>query len=103
MRILGIGVDIIKNKRIRSLIKNETFISRIFSKNEIINSKKFSNKTNYYSKRFAAKESFTKAIGSGVRDGLNFKDIEISNDTYGKPYYVLNKKIKKFIFKKKKS
>ncbi len=102
MRILGIGVDIIKNKRIRSLIKNETFISRIFSKNEIINSKKFSNKTNYYSKRFAAKESFTKAIGSGVRDGLNFKDIEISNDTYGKPYYVLNKKIKKFIFKKKK-
>ena len=102
MRILGIGVDIIKNKRIRSLIKNETFISRIFSKNEIINSKKFSNKTNYYSKRFAAKESFTKAIGSGVRDGLNFKDIEISNDTYGKPYYVHNKKIKKFIFKKKK-
>tara|TARA_B100000073_G_C23470705_1_gene467333 strand:+ start:20 stop:415 length:396 start_codon:yes stop_codon:yes gene_type:complete len=102
MRILGIGVDIIKNKRIRSLIKNETFISRIFSKNEIINSKKFSNKTNYYSKRFAAKESFTKAIGSGVRDGLNFKDIEISNDTYGKPYYVLNKKIKKFILKKKK-
>ena len=102
MKILGIGVDIIKNKRIRSLIKNETFISRIFSKNEIVNSKKFSNKTNYYSKRFAAKESFTKAIGSGVRDGLNFKDIEISNDTYGKPYYVLNKKIKKFIFKKKK-
>ncbi len=102
MKILGIGVDIVKNNRIRSLIKNETFISRIFSKNEIINSKKFSNKTNYYSKRFAAKESFTKAIGSGVRDGLNFKDIEISNDTYGKPYYVLNKKIKKFILKKKK-
>ena len=51
MKILGIGVDIIQNKRIKSLIKNKTFISRTFSLNEIKFSRKLSNKTNYFSKR----------------------------------------------------
>ena len=102
MKILGIGVDIIKNSRIKSLIKNKSFISRTFSKNEIKNSKRFKIKTNYFSKRFAAKESLSKAIGSGFRDGLNFKNIEIMNNKSGKPYFILSKKIKKFIFKKTK-
>ena len=80
MRILGIGVDIIQNKRIKSLIRNKNFISRTFSPNEIKIAHKFSNKTNYFSKRFAAKESLAKSLGSGFRDNLNFKDIEILND-----------------------
>jgi len=103
MKILGIGVDIIDNKRIKLLLKNKSFIIRTFSKKEIKNSKKFLNKTNYFSKRFAAKESLSKTIGSGFRDGLNFKDIEILNNKSGKPYFVLNKNIKDFIFKKTKA
>ena len=55
MKILGIGVDIIQNKRIQSLLKNKRFINRTFSKNEIKLSKKISNKTNYFAKRFAAR------------------------------------------------
>ena len=102
MKILGIGVDIVENKRIRLLLKNKAFISRTFSKNEINISKKFSNKTNYFSKRFAAKESLSKAIGSGFRDDLNFKDIEILNNKFGKPFFVLNNKLKNFIHKKTK-
>ena len=100
MKILGIGVDIIHNKRINKSIKNKTFVNRTFSINEIIKSKKILNKTNYFAKRFAAKESFVKAVGSGFRDGINFKDIEISNNKLGKPYYIINKKIKNFLKKK---
>ena len=85
MKIIGIGVDIVNNTRIRNLIKNKGFISRIFSKKEIDQSKKIKNKVNYYSKRFAAKEALSKAIGTGFRKGLNFKDITILKDKLGKP------------------
>ena len=102
MKILGIGVDIIYNKRINNLIKKKSFINRTFSFNEVINSKKILNKTNYFAKRFAAKESLVKAIGSGFRDGINFKDIEIHNNKLGKPYYLINKKIRNFLKKKMK-
>ena len=102
MKIIGIGVDIVKNDRIKSLIKNKNFINRTFSKKEISISKKILNKTNFFSKRFAAKESFAKALGTGFRNNLSFKDIEIINDKLGKPYYLTNNKIKKLIKKKKK-
>ena len=100
MKIKGVGVDIVDNKRIKKLIKNKQFISRIFSIKEIKQSKKIKNKANYFSKRFAAKESLSKAIGSGIRKGLNFKDISVLNDKYGKPYYELNNKLKKLVYSK---
>ena len=102
MKIIGIGIDIVKKKRIKLSIKNKNFIQRMFSKNEILISKKITDKTGFFSKRFAAKEAFAKSIGTGFRDGLNFKDIEILNDKLGKPYYTINSKIKNFIKKKKK-
>ena len=46
-----------------------------------------------------AKESFSKALGTGFRKGLNFKDVEILNDNLGKPYFRLNNKTKKIIMK----
>ena len=97
MKILGIGVDIIKNKRIRDLIKNKNFINRTFSLNEVKFSKKKLNKTNYFAKRFAAKEAFVKSLGTGFRNDLNFKDIEIFNDNIGKPYYFKSKKINNIV------
>ena len=102
MKIIGIGVDIVKNNRIKSLIKNKNFINRTFSKKEISISKKILNKTNFFSKRFAAKESFAKALGTGFRNNLSYKDIEIINDKLGKPYYLTNDKIKNLIRRKKK-
>ena len=100
MKIVGIGVDIVDNKRIQKLIKNKKFISRVFSKKEISQSKKMKDKTNYFAKRFAAKESLSKAIGTGFRKGLNFNDISIRNDKYGKPHYELNNNVKKLIYSK---
>ena len=47
-------------------------------------------------------EAFAKALGTGFRDGLNFRDIQILNDKQGKPYYFINSKIKNLIKKKKK-
>tara|TARA_B100000902_G_C27276481_1_gene899137 strand:+ start:1296 stop:1682 length:387 start_codon:yes stop_codon:yes gene_type:complete len=100
MKILGIGVDIIKNDRFKSLSKDKNFISRSFGKKEIKISKKISNKVNYFAKRFVAKEAFAKSIGTGFRNNLNLKDIEILNDKIGKPYYFKSKKIDNIIIKK---
>tara|TARA_B100001175_G_scaffold301039_1_gene293826 strand:- start:21 stop:407 length:387 start_codon:yes stop_codon:yes gene_type:complete len=99
MKILGIGVDIIKNKRIKSSIKNDRFRERIYSLKEIKQSILSKDKIGYFSKRFAAKEAFAKALGTGFQNNLNFKDIEIINDKLGKPYYAITKKITKIIKK----
>ena len=100
MKILGIGVDIVQNKRIKDLIKNKVFINRIFGKKEIMISKKFFDKTNYFAKRFSAKEALAKALGTGFRNNLNLKDIQILNDKLGKPYFLKTKKIDTIIFRK---
>jgi len=97
MEILGTGVDIVENLRIKKSLQKKQFISRIFSSNEILLSKKFKNKTNYYSKRFAAKEAFAKSIGTGFRDGLNFKDVSIINNKLGKPSFLITDKLKKIV------
>ena len=93
MRTLGIGVDIIDNSRIKKSITNKKFISRIFSNDEINRSKKIINKAAFFSKRFAAKEAFSKALGTGFRKNINFKDIEVLKNHYGKPYILINKKV----------
>ena len=99
MRIVGIGVDIIENKRIKNSLKNLKFKKRIYSTKELAQSSLSKNKVGFFSKRFAAKEAFAKALGTGFRGNLNFKDIEIVNDKKGKPYYLKSKKISKIIYK----
>jgi len=100
MKILGVGVDIIKNDRLKILIRKKNFILRTFTKNEINFSKKKNTKISFFGKRFAAKESLSKSLGTGIRDNLNFKDIEILNDKLGKPYFRKTKKINNLIYKK---
>tara|TARA_B110001450_G_scaffold219804_1_gene214937 strand:+ start:1306 stop:1692 length:387 start_codon:yes stop_codon:yes gene_type:complete len=99
MKILGIGVDIIENSRIKKSLKNNPFINRIFTPLEILKAKKIRNKVSYYSKRFAAKEAFSKSIGTGFRLSLNFNDISVINDKLGKPHFVITDKIKKIVKK----
>ena len=97
MKILGIGVDIVDISRFKKLIKNKSFIKRIFTKSEILNSKKTNLKANYFSKRFAAKEAMMKALGTGFRKGVNFNDICVINNKLGKPDIKYNDKVKKLI------
>ena len=99
MKILGVGVDIVENSRIAKSLKDKLFIKRIFSNVEILIANKIKDKKGYYSKRFAAKEALAKSIGTGFRNGFNFKDISIINDKLGKPSFIINDKIKKIVKK----
>ncbi len=100
MHIIGNGVDIIKNSRIKNSLKIKGFLNRIFTEKEILQGKKLKNKINFYAKRFAAKEAFVKAIGTGFRSNIKFIDIEIKNYKNGKPYISLSKKLNNFLQKK---
>jgi len=100
MQILGTGVDIVENSRIKKSIVNKSFLYRVFSNKEILISKNIKNKSSYFAKRFAAKEAFAKSIGTGFRNDFNFKDISIINDKLGKPSFFISKKIKNMIKKK---
>ena len=100
MSIIGIGVDIVNNDRLKKLVKKKNFIKRIFTINEQIRSKKLKNRINYYSKRYAAKEAFSKATGFGISKNLHFKDIEIKSNKRGKPLINLNKSTILYLKKK---
>ena len=100
MSIIGIGVDIVKNNRLKKLIKNKLFLKRIFTYHEQKSSSTLKNKLNYYSKRFAAKEAFSKATGLGISKNLHFKNIEIKNDKKGRPSISLNPVTSKYLKKK---
>ena len=97
MKILGTGIDIVENLRIKKSLKNKQFITRVFSPNEILLSKFVKDKTSFYSKRFAAKEAFAKSVGIGFRNNLNFKDISVVNDKDGKPSFLITDKLKKIV------
>jgi holo-[acyl-carrier protein] synthase len=98
--IFGLGTDVVNLKRFKSIIKkNNSFKKRIFSKSEIDHCEKKNDNASFYAKRFAAKEAFSKAIGTGFRDNLNFKDITIINDKLGKPSFIVSDKIKKIVKK----
>ena len=90
--IVGIGTDIIDTRRIKNTIHRygEKFKKRCFSNNEIIRSENCFNPTNSYAKRYAAKEACSKALGTGLAKGIFWKDVEVVNDKYGKPFIKLH-------------
>ena len=100
MQILGVGVDIVEKSRIKKSLKNKNFIKRIFTNTEILLAKCKKDKIAFYANRFAAKEAFSKSIGTGFRNNLNFIDLSIKNDKLGKPVFVITEKLKKIIKKK---
>lgn len=87
MKIFGIGTDIVNIKRLKKTIskKNSYFKVRIFSKNEINYCEKKKNPYPFYAKRFAAKEAAAKALGTGFRNGVFWRDLEVTNLPSGKP------------------
>ena len=95
--IYGVGIDVIEIDRIKNdLLKSgKEFCRSIFTDIEIMYCQRGSNinvQSQCFAGRFAAKEAFFKAIGSGLRGGLTWKDVEVSNDEYGKPRFVLKNK-----------
>ena len=94
--IYGTGIDIIDIKRIRRVIRKygNRFKKRCFSDNEIERSDKRLNSIESYAKRYAAKEACAKALGTGLARGVFWKDIEVVNNQYGKPFIKLHGKAK---------
>ena len=99
MSILGIGIDIVENHRVKRLLfkKKNNFKNKIFTTHEISYCEKKINVVNCYSKRFAAKEAFVKALGTGFIKNINFKDISVKKNTKGKPLMILSNSLKKFL------
>ena len=103
--IFGIGTDILEISRIDKILNkyNQIFINKIFGNNEIklINDKS-KNLSLFLGKRFAVKEAAWKALSPRRGEGLAFKEIEILNNSNGKPYFFFSGVTKKYIVNKEK-
>jgi holo-[acyl-carrier protein] synthase len=99
MSVASIGVDICDIKRIREIEQKHgsRFLKKIFTAQEIKYCDKKYDKYSSYAARFAAKEAFLKALGTGLRDGFLWKDIEVENNDLGKPFFKFYGKTAKVI------
>ena len=90
--IIGIGTDIIDTRRIKKTITNfgNKFKKRCFLSSEIKKSEETINSVNSYAKRYAAKEACAKALDTGLAKGIFWKDIEVINNKFGKPFIKLH-------------
>ncbi len=97
--IFGTGTDIIEIKRIEnSIARSEAFVNKIFTEAEqTYCKKKKAGIFQSYAARFAAKEAFFKALGTGYRYGMAFREIEVKNDSLGKPEIIVHGKVKTFV------
>ena len=100
MKIFGIGTDIVSVVRLKKSIKNKRFVNRVYNIKEISKCKKLINSENCFAKRFAAKEAFSKALGTGISNGINLNEIIVKNNNSGKPYFNFEGNTKKFLKKK---
>jgi holo-[acyl-carrier protein] synthase len=85
--ILGIGSDLAQVERIRKSIAQygDRFLNRVYTERERAYASSKANPAERYAARFAAKEAGMKAIGTGWRRGITWKDFEVVNETSGQP------------------
>ncbi len=90
--IKGSGIDIVEISKLEKAVKRwgDVFLKRVFTDSELAYSQKKRFPLQHLAARFAAKEAIFKAFGTNPK--LNFKDIEISNDKYGRPYCIIKKR-----------
>jgi len=104
--IYGLGIDLIEIGRIKSelLRSGDRFCEKVFTEKEIDYCKRGPNldvQSRCFAGRFTAKEAFFKAIGTGLRNGLRWKDVEVLHDNLGKPVFALKDKALETIKKEK--
>ena len=92
--IYGIGTDIVAVERFQRFIDtgNSAIIDRLFTKAERSRCRIRKEAASCLAARFAAKEAFLKALGTGLRDGISWHDMEVSNNALGKPELALSGK-----------
>lgn len=95
--IYGIGTDIIEVKRVKKqLDKISGLKEKLFSPLEIEYCQSKRHHEQHFAARFAAKEAFFKALGTGWRNGLAYKEVEVYNNELGKPKIKLYGKSREF-------
>ena len=87
MNVIGIGTDIVECLRIAQMIERhaEMFIDRVYTPTEIQYCQSRKQSTQHFAGRWAAKEAILKALGTGWRRGISWRDIEVRNIPGGKP------------------
>lgn len=87
MAIVGIGTDIVEIKRIEAVVSRsgDRLARRILNLDEWLKYQQHNQPVRFLAKRFAVKEAASKALGTGIRDGLAFAQFEVCNDALGKP------------------
>ena len=100
MKIYGVGTDIVSIDRIKKSIKNKRFLSRVYNIKEISKCKKLIKSDHCFAKRFAAKEAFSKALGTGISNGISLNEIIVKNNISGKPYFNFEGDTKRLLKKK---
>ncbi|MBP7707052.1 MAG: holo-ACP synthase [Candidatus Aminicenantes bacterium] len=95
--IFGAGTDIIEVQRVEEkLVRTESLKTKLFTPIEIAYCESKHRPAQHFAARFAAKEAFLKAMGTGWTGGHKFSDIEIVNNSQGKPTLVVHGKVKEF-------
>ncbi len=97
--IYGIGTDIVEVARIQSSIDQfgDDFAKRILAESEFKSYQASNIKSRFLAKRFAAKEAFSKALGTGLREPATFQNIAVSHDALGKPELELAAALREFV------
>ena len=91
MRIIGTGIDIIECDRIKEMIGQHgaSFLKRVYTPTEIRYCQDRRREAEHFAGRWAAKEAILKALGTGWRKGISWRDVEIRNEPGGKPVVAL--------------
>lgn len=89
--IIGLGSDVVDIRRVEKTLETygQRFIRRIFTDIEIAKSERRAQRAASYAKRFAAKEACSKALGTGFRKSVFWKDMGVVNELSGRPTMVL--------------
>ncbi len=92
MKVLGIGTDITECLRIAKMIERhgELFVGRVYTPAEIEYCWARKQATQHFTGRWAAKEAILKALGTGWRRGIGWRDVEIANAPGGRPFVTLS-------------
>lgn len=87
--IVGTGVDIVEVARFQRFVDegNEALLERIFTPAEREYCRPRRACAQHYAARFAAKEAFVKALGMGIREGIGWRDVEVTHDSLDKPLF----------------
>jgi len=96
--IVGTGVDLCEVDRMRQAIERhgKRFVDRVFTERESAYAERKANRYERYAARFAAKEAGMKALGTGWRGGLGWRDLEVTNLPSGRPTLALHGKAAEF-------